>query len=233
MLFRSPTTLTPTTLTPTTLTPTTLAPTTLTPTTLTPTVCAAPLLPSLITQSPINVSNCATLPTTVLDDFESMPLSGWTNGKLETTSTQYFTSFLGRYARSESAEKIYTSIPTTASMLKLEFDFYEIDSWYNELFAVVINCVTIPLGAFNAFNDEGTREGDVEDVHFKTSSLVQPFNQGFNVYPDQRHHVTIFLPSRFINGFLKVRFESSLVEVIEDRSFGIDNIWITAYQCGV
>ena len=209
----------------------TAAPTILAPTAA-PTICTTPQLPSLSPQSPMPVSNCATI-FTLLEDFENIPLTGWTNGFLDTTSTQQFTSFLGRYVSQMLPEKLYISIPTTASMLKFEFDFYEIDSWNDDWFNVVINCVTIPLGNFEFVTDEGTREGDVEDVHFKTQSLGPPLNMGFDAYPDQTHHVTINLPGRFVNGFLKVRFESGLDQKIDNESFGIDNIQITAYQCGM
>ena len=119
------------------------------------------------------------------------------------------------------------------SILKLEFDFYELDSWDYETFAVVINCVTISLGIFFWNIDEGTRQGTVGDVSFKTQSLGAPANVEFNAYSDQAHHVTINLPSRFVNGVLNVKFLSSLNGDASDESFGIDNIKITAYKCGV
>ena len=76
----------------------------------------------------VPVSYCETFCTYLLDDFESVTLTGWTTGILDTSNTQSFTSFLGSYGSSVSPENLYTGIPTTATMLKLEFDFYEIDS---------------------------------------------------------------------------------------------------------
>ena len=128
---------------------------------------------------------------------------------------------------------MYTGISTTASILRLEFDFYEIDSWGNDAFAVFINCFTIQLGLFNVDKYQGMRGGFVEDVHFETNSLGSPTDLGFGGFDDQRHNVTIDLPSRFFNGLLQVQFGSNLDRVIDNKSYGIDNIKITAYQCWV
>ena len=147
------------------------------------------------------------------------------------TSVPYFTHFLGRYGKLLPPEKIYTNIPTNPSRLKLEFDFYEIDSWDTELFDVVINCVTIPLGSFKSNVDEGTREGVVQDVHFQISSIGALANRGFAGQSDQIHHVTIDLPHRFVNGLLQVKFETNLDESIGNESYGIDNIQLTGYPC--
>ena len=162
-------------------------------------------------------------------------MTGWTNGKLETSSIA-FTSFLGRYGSNGSAEKIYTTLPSTASKLTLNFDFYEIDSWDGEIFSVEINCVTIPLGSFLYGTNEGNRTGVVGDVQFKTRASVSgiPINRGFGKYSDQIHHVTINLPKRFVNnGLLKVKFSSSLNQDFTDEAFGIDNIKITSFQCSL
>ena len=132
----------------------TAAPNTLAPT-VAPTVCATQLSPSLTTPSPPHAPTCVTVSTTVLDDFESMSLTGWTDGIL--TQSPYFTTFLGRNGGVLYPEKLYTGITVMASILKLEFDFYEIDSWDSELFAVVINCVTIPLGIFEYNTNEVSR----------------------------------------------------------------------------
>ena len=186
------------------------------------------------TAAPTAAPTICTSSSTVLDDFESMSLTGWTDGRLDTTSTQYFTSFLGRYGRSMSPEKTYMSISTTASKLTLEFDFYEIDTWDHETFTVVINNFTVPLGTFFVFNNEGTFGGVVGDVHFEILSGEKFPSTGFDDdYPDQIHHVTIDLPIRFVTGFLKVRFESGLDEEVNNESFGIDNIKLTTYECGV
>ena len=160
-----------------------------------------------------------------------MPLTGWTNGILTTTTSPCFTSFPGRYRSSEFPVKMYTGISTTASILRLEFDFYEIDSWGNDAFAVFINCFTIQLGLFNVDKYQGMLGGFVEDVHFETNSLGSPTDLGFGGFDDQRHNVTINLPSRFFNGLLQVQFGSNLDRVIDNKSYGIDNIKITAYQC--
>ena len=92
-------------------------------------------------------------------------------------------------------EKLYAGIPTSASMLKLEFDFYEIDSWDDEVFAVYINNAGILLGYFNHILDEGTQVGSVGDVRVEIQSLGPPLDLGFNPhFGDQIHHVTIYLP---------------------------------------
>jgi hypothetical protein len=207
----------------------TVAPTVV-PTTTAPTVCAAPSPSGAVSTA---VSNCTISSVAMLDDFEISALTGWTNGKVENSSTA-FTSFLGRYGASGSAEKVYTTIPTNASKLTLNFDFYEIDSWDGESFSVEINCVTILLGTFLYGTNEGNRTGVVGDVQFETRATVHgaPINMGFGSFADQIHHVTINLPSRFVNnGLLKVKFSSTLNQDLTDEAFGIDNIKITAYQC--
>ena len=200
------------------------------------------------TAHPTYVPSQSFLPSCVGDqvlyfeDFESVSShadTNWTNGLLaEEVNCTYFTKFLGRYTGMNTTlwplpEKTFSGIPTASSMLKLEFDFYEIDSWDTEPLSVQVNNDTILLGTFRHQTNEGTTSGFSGisgDIAFTTKSDGGVGFRCFNtIREDQIHHVTISLPSRiFASGSIFVKFVPGIDSGLHDESLGIDNIKLTS-----
>jgi hypothetical protein len=173
------------------------------------------------------------------EDFEQKNMRGWDNGRLDSCSD--FTQFLGRYFPGDASfpHKTYTDIPTDASTVTVEFDFYEIDVWgWQQEDRVVVNIdgVDVPLGPFRSQFDDGTKTGVVNGVSFQTSSYDVPAERCFGAgdgsntwYFDQKHHVTMVLPSRFIaDGALSLDFKTPGVRRFQ--AAGFDNIRITVQR---
>ena len=177
----------------------------------------------------------------VMEDFEDKNLTGWQYGK--TDSCSYFTNFLGRYGKGDRfPTKTYFGIPTDASTVTIEFDFYEIDSWDgSESDSVLVNIdgVAVPIGIFDARTDEGVRNGEKDGIEIESTSQGAPAEQCFGVNGttsfDQKHHVKLTIPSiYFSDGSLSVTFETYVSSVSADESAGFDNVKITVYKsCGL
>ena len=82
---------------------------------------------------------------------------GWTNGKVDSDGA--FGQFLGRYiADDPQPEKTY-AVFAGAATIRVEFDFYEIDSWNKsgsrgpDHFVVFIDHEEVDLGVFDAGTD--------------------------------------------------------------------------------
>ena len=215
--------------------------------------CGLPTLSPVVLPAPQPVANPTPVPTPVptpalsqtcvrdqvlvTEDFENRSISGWTSGKLD--YCPYFTNFLGRYGNGDDyPSKTFTNIPTDASTVTIEFDFYEIDSWESfdqDSVFIDINGVKIPLGVFDSRCDEGVRSFMVGDIYIETRSQGAPanlcFGSGDKYWWDQKHHVTVSLPKRFyMNGSLCVKFEIFLTSGFDNESAGFDNIQITAHR---
>uniref|UniRef100_A0A7S1GIN0 Uncharacterized protein n=2 Tax=Cyclophora tenuis TaxID=216820 RepID=A0A7S1GIN0_CYCTE len=186
-------------------------------------------------------TNC--LPSRELynEDFEDNGLTGWTNGVLQ-YSTE-FTTFLGRYGNNNSGPgkdpyKTYR-IPSDATSIILEFNFYELDSWDGRYEAdqaiLVVNNKSLSLGRFDMYDNENGRNGSAHYMTFELSSEADPFNIGFGSFFDQKHLVKVTIPSNFYEetGEITIMFQTRLSEsMLDDESAGWDNIKITAsFRC--
>ena len=179
------------------------------------------------------------LPEQVLkfEDFEDYSLAGWTNGKLDMHPG--FTTFLGRYddnnfRSADDPSKRYT-VPPSASSVRVEFDFYEIDQWAGaDYLYVYINAEELNLGVFNYNVDEGLKTGSSPSgITWQSLSGGTPTHIGFGSVNDQIHRVTATVPSSLLSaGTLELRFGTRLSGGMEVNSSGFDNIRVTAlYDC--
>ena len=180
------------------------------------------------------VDECASANMVSFEDFEDGKTAGWINGN--TTKEGAFTEFLGRYAIDQpSPRKTYT-VPKDASEIKLEFDFYEIDSWdgNQDYFRVRIDDKAVNIGTFSWWYDEDGRYGKVNGISYIFKS-ERNSNIGFtSKWLDQIHHVTMRIPKSFfeVDGKLKIEFQTTFSSDIDNESVGFDNIEITAmYGC--
>ena len=164
---------------------------------------------------------------------------GWTNGKVDSDGA--FGQFLGRYIASDpQPEKTY-AVFAGAATIRVEFDFYEIDSWNKsgsrgpDHFVVFIDHEEVDLGVFDAGTDEGYRHGSTANgIKWTTQSTGPPTHLGFGdqgktSFKDQIHKVVVTIPPSFFadDRRIKVRFENRANgEVAEDESAGIDNVKI-------
>ena len=187
----------------------------------------------------MSTTNCSRDEVVAFEDFEGQSLTGWTKGQLDYCA--YFTNFLGRFAAFDlDPVKTYSNIPVDASMLTLEFDFYEIDSWEateQDCAVININNVRIPIGIFDSSSDEGTMNKTVDGIELVSASQGAPSEHCFgkndsnSMWFDQKHHVTVTVPnSYFSNGNLTVKFQTYVSGDKENESAGYDNIKITAHR---
>ena len=150
------------------------------------------------------------------EDFESMSLGDltddtWVNGLVDSSST--FTKFLGRYGLQEfpNFPEATFSVPAEAELLRVEFDFYEIDEWKSgDSFAAFVEDQKLHLGSFREDLDEGRRTGMTgRGVSWEMQSSSNR-NRGFRSDKrDQIHHVVADVPQRlFTSGVITLRFES-------------------------
>jgi hypothetical protein len=170
-----------------------------------------------------------------MEDFENKNVSGWANGKLD--QCDYFTNFLGRYGIGDAdPSKTFSGIPTDASNVTVEFNFYEIDSWDGTDRAFVeIDGVVFPLGRFDKNVDEGARTVMVGDAQIEIRSQGAPahrcFNQHIDVDRDQTHHVVVSLPPKFFaDGSLSLKLVADVDQASTDESAAFDNIKIAAHH---
>ena len=164
----------------------------------------------------------------VSEDFNGS-VSGWSNNS---TSTVDGEKILGRFIHTQDVEKTFT-VPTNVDGYTISFDFYEIDSWDNEEFAVFIDGKEVNLGRFTGGgNDdsENARSGVTADEIVWTYSSLDPAQlSGTGGWADQIHQVSIWVPKTAISGNqITVKFDARTNQHVNDESYGIDNFAITA-----
>jgi Ca2+-binding RTX toxin-like protein len=155
-------------------------------------------------------------PPALIENFESN-IQGWSN--TTTTSNTELSRFLGRFGGTggnESVSKTYDfGVKNAGKQVTIEFDMYEIDSWDGEAFKVFVNG-TEKYQA-NYFVDDYYTQSD---SGMKTS---QNLFDGWGV--EEVHHYSIEVGLDEL-GQVKLGFGSTLVEGINNESWGIDNIAI-------
>lgn len=156
----------------------------------------------------------------------------WGSSSLE--SDGGFTLFLGRFFPSESVTKNFARIPAQTELLKVEFDFYEIDQWFGNNLVVSIGRETIDFGKFLPDVDEGRHTGTTVDcgITWVMESQGPPRQIGFDEIPDQIHHAVAIVPADCYDNF----FGSVKIGILTTGLFGgrggIDNLRIVAqYPC--
>jgi hypothetical protein len=173
-------------------------------------------------------------------NFNDGRWDGWTNGRSEQSERDTYGLFLGRYERGDSFPHRDFVLPASSQRMFFQYDFLEIDSWDGlgadgpdtagikiEGDEGIIDMIT--FGGFDfrfeAESQRGiTNNGIVWEV-ISDSWAHSP--QGFlPEYQDQRHRVTIEVPSQFYSdnseGTLRVAMLWTLNGEI-DESIGFGN----------
>ena len=183
--------------------------------------------------------------TKVLEDnFEDQQVTGWTNGKIE-KGGKAFSWFLGRYDAHDTnkekfPKKTYHGLNPQADSVRLEVDFYEIDSWEGatsngrDQLWIFIDGVRLAIGPFNESVEERTKTGSAEGINWIRKSLGKPKKLGFKgKSKDQKHRLVIKIPKQYYkDGEITVQFVAGLDDSNHDKSAGFDNIkFFEMYKC--
>jgi hypothetical protein len=209
-----------------------------------PTFCPTTSFPTVApTSFATNSPTCKSDEILYFNDFEGLSsLTGWENGLLtDDLNCTGFSKFLGVYGLDNNAnfpKLLLNSIPTDVLHVLLEFDFYEIDSWDfadNDRVNIQINNEpNITIGPFEKFSLDCNSTIVSGDINGIVRALAPPVDQCFAFWPDQKHHVSLTLPSRLFttDGTLAVKLMPITNQPISDESAGFDNFKITAHwQC--
>ena len=184
-----------------------------------------------------DTSSCTPPKVISFEDFENGETTGWAHGR--TSKSAGFTQFLGRYGKDDGTKypsKTFSSIPTDAKEIVLEFSFLEIDTWddFSDTFRVKVDDQVVSLGKFDSGKNEDRRTGKSHGVSFRIDSEGPPTNINYKVFSDQIHHVTMTIPPTYFaqDGELQITFQAIVNENLENESAGYDNVKLTAmYEC--
>ena len=149
----------------------------------------------------------------IYENFEHEDYNGW-NLKLNPfkDGDNYF---MGRFSNKSSASNYLNKtfdfgIQNANKEVTISFDFYEIDTWNDELFSVYINDTLKFQKKYSYYrNDSGTR------VHVAGSNPN---------YEDEKHTISISNLTLDSKGRLKLSFSTTLDSDTSNESWGIDNI---------
>jgi len=156
-----------------------------------------------------------------MENFESGTASGWSNN-LVTNGGATFTSFLGQFGGTGGNQTIFKDYALSGNQTEItvNFSFYEIDSWDNELFNIYFDDALIRQDEFK-HNIEEAPSGTV-DLFGGASS--PDTNYGFANWPDQGYGYSMTFATTATN--FKLGFGTTLNSGISDESWGVDNIEI-------
>ena len=171
------------------------------------------------------------------EDFEA-GAQGWSDGTT-TDGGAAFTTFLGRFGGGGEQTSKSFAVTDGADQVEITFDFYELDSWDGDAgdrFAVSINGGEIVSEDFFHAGRAG-RDGNDPAASGRTGAVswsIAPATDGQSslgftsgpAYTDQIHQVTLLLDNPGAD--FTLGFGSTLDQEIDDESFGIDNLVVTA-----
>jgi hypothetical protein len=163
----------------------------------------------------------------IFDDFEDGDTTGWNGASLD-SDWPSFTQFLGRFGGSGGAQAVSKVFPLsgTQSLVTVQFDFYEIDSWDglggNEYFTAFVDDVQLVQDWFDrrVTEDPALAEPVLGDADT---------NLGFTSWEDQTYRYTLTVPTTGTE--LKLGFGARLGAGGTggggaDESWGVDNVRI-------
>ena len=157
------------------------------------------------------------------EDFEG-GATGWSNNSTEAAAAAdpIFTEFLGRFTGNGSivTEKSF-GVGSAGRCLEIGFDFYQIDSWDGESFLVEIDDELVVADSFPW--------ADYDAPPLATAYQETRAQRGFSGWGDRTFRYTI--PWYSTSASVKLGFGSGLDQAVNDESFGIDNLTITAVPC--
>ncbi len=155
------------------------------------------------------------------ENFES-GAAGWNNTTREYVNGTYF---LGRFAGTGGAQGIYKSYSLNAGLksIRIQFDFYEFDSWDGESFYIYINDSLYQSNPFWTNSHYSNEDKPANAINLTPGTT----NIGFGTWADEFFRYTIDLTNTSITT-LKLGFGCSLDQDISDESWGVDNVFIEA-----
>ncbi|MFM7099150.1 MAG: tandem-95 repeat protein, partial [Gemmataceae bacterium] len=143
---------------------------------------------------------------------------GWTNGVIDSNSSQAWGSFLGRYGMNSEISKTFA---TGGNATTISFEFMRIDSWDGESFRLYANnSLIIEQPLFCNQQITSTLSGSVSGYTW----TMTPVDYGYKSnagWDDQKFLVTLNVPSGVAS--LTLRLNSTLNQGADDESWGIDN----------
>lgn len=168
----------------------------------------------------------------IYEDFED-DLVGWNRQNTHDGGTQA-TTFLGRWGSGSSAidyvNKTFDFGSSNANKaITIKLDFYEIDSWDNEIFYIYINGIRHNLSSFPG---EVYINGELQNTVAKNFRLNR--NDGGTSLvvsgsswsgDEEKHQITINTTLNS-SGRVRLGFSSTLNESVSNESWGVDNIEI-------
>jgi hypothetical protein len=161
----------------------------------------------------------ATSITVYENDFE-VDAVGWTMDWR--TFGPNFSAFLGNFGGSANQiTAISIALAQNPSNLRLEFDFYALDSWENEFFRVYINDVPVVNDAYHYASIAN---------HAKVTHVAGDgsTNMGYGSAPDHIYHYSIELFD-YTQDRIELGFGASLNESSSNESFGVDNLAVVVH----
>ena len=152
------------------------------------------------------------------EDFETGAATGWSNNKVTDSGHPDYTKFLGRFSKvgGQGVYKTFTGLPGGPSLVTVQFDFYQIDSWDNEYFRVYIDDTQVANHRYH-HNTVATHPG--------VTFLGGGWDQVFSGWSDRRYRYQFKVPTTDTQ--IKLGFGDSLNSGISDESWGIDNLVIS------
>jgi large repetitive protein len=195
-----------------------------------------PSLSPSLSEMPSTRSVCSQLRSdaTLLfnENFENGSLTGWTGATIESGAQSSFSKFLGRFGMGQRPSKVFT-LPPSIRNVRVEFLFYEIDSWDGnnsrygpDKFFVYINNFKVDLGFFSQSTSESA-SGNIGGILWSHSSISSPASLGFLSFSDQKHSVTLDIPLSYLqSGSLKIDFEAGVSEGALNETGGVDDLKI-------
>jgi hypothetical protein len=173
-------------------------------------------------------------------DFENLneeeALWGWTGGSINHDEQASFSKFLGVYAQNLEAPFKTFTVPMDAETIFIELDFYKIDNWASDdTMSIFVDGERIAL-RFDIHQTGGAQNGITPlGIGWDSIPVSQPENLGFLPSNDQKHHITIKIPSTsqlFSDGKLRVVLQSGVKHNGGEGYAGWDNFEVNArFKC--
>lgn len=154
---------------------------------------------------------------------------GWVNGTVSNASA--FGAILGPYGGTGGAQSVHSTfdIPDGTNVASFTFDMIAIDSWDNEDFIVFVDGEPAARLNFHHSTDGVTGQwvSDNPNYTFQVLETGPREHSGYNAgWSDQQASVQLDIanPGQTVT----LGFGSTLDQGIEDESFAVDNVSLTA-----
>jgi hypothetical protein len=174
------------------------------------------------------------------NDFEANDaqdsLQGWTHGMINSNESSNFTKFLGLYNQSSDSPYKTFTVPTHASTVFLDMDFYMIDNWsVDQEIWIFVDEARVPIQISVATNPVVQNGNTSLGILWTSSPNGMRINLGFLPYLDQKYHISIEIPAStqlFSDGTIRLSLALSNTTTVTDGYAGWDNIKVSArYKC--